>query len=306
VVGGFLTAPPAGATDSPERQGVVYVKGARFVDALLERWVAEYAREYPEAALRVGEATEVESLIVVAPLGKPNDSTLLAESTVIPFGRYAILPIAGENHVLLDEWRKTKLNEKRLKELYFEKDMLAGDGDPEGKARYEGATIYSGNGSGSVSHPFAGHFGYGTGRLRGKRIAGDDIHLNSAVRRDERGVSFNLLNYVFDIESRKLNEGIALLPLDLRKEDAEVLSRPDLDETIALLESREIRLIPVEELVFVLPETVNPATLHFLAWALSKGQDYIHSFGFLRLDGKTIAREQRQLSELGTRLLAEK
>ncbi|MDR0540674.1 MAG: hypothetical protein LBH19_00515, partial [Dysgonamonadaceae bacterium] len=164
--------------------------------------------------------------------------------------------------------------------------------------------VYSGNSSYSVSHSFAGHFGYEVSRLKGKKIAGDDIYLNNAVKKDLKGVSFNNLNYIFDLKSRRLNDGVALLPLDLKKEYAEVLDAQNLDETIALLENREIDLIPVEELAFVLPEKVNPTVIKFLEWALSEGQDYIHSFGFLRLDTKTIAQQQKKLSTLETNLMA--
>jgi ABC-type phosphate transport system substrate-binding protein len=166
--------------------------------------------------------------------------------------------------------------------------------------------VYSGNNPYSVSHSFAGHFGYETGSLKGKKIAGDDIYLNNAVKKDVKGISFNNLNYIFNIESRQLNEGISLLPLDIKKEYAEVLNAQNLDETITLLENKNIDLIPVEELAFVLPGKVNPATIQFLEWALSEGQDYIHSFGFLRLDAKTLAQQRKDISALETKLLVNK
>jgi len=103
-----------------------------------------------------------------------------------------------------------------------------------------------------------------------------------------------------------LNDDIALLPLDLKKEYAEVLNGQNLDATIALLENKNIDLIPVEELVFVLPKDVNPVVIQFLEWALSEGQDYIHSFGFLQLDEKALTQQRKQLSALETKLLANK
>ncbi|MDR1337373.1 MAG: hypothetical protein LBK22_11145, partial [Tannerella sp.] len=224
------------------------------------------------------------------------------QATTVPFGKYAVLPIAGKDNALPDELKKKKLNEKRIRELFFEKDVLADDYEPDKKERYD-VTVYSGNSSSSVSHSFAGHFGYEARSLKGKKIAGDDIYLNSAVKKDAKGISFNNLSYVFNLESRQLNDGIALLPLDVKKEYAEVLNVQDLDETIALLEQKQIDLIPVEELTFVLPGNVSPAALQFLGWALSEGQDYIHPFGFLQLDAKAIARQQKKISELETALL---
>ena len=288
------------AIDNPAQQEVVYIKGIRFADALLEKWIAEYSKTHSGVSLSIADNDAHEYSIKVVPSGIREDNTLVT----IAFGKYAILPIAGQDNVLPDELKKKKLNEKRIKELFFEKDVFADDYEPDKKEKYD-VTVYSGNGSYSVSHSFAGHFGYDVSSLKGKKIAGDDIYLNNAVKKDAKGISFNKLNYVFDIESRRLNDGITLLPLDIKKEYADVLNVQNLDETIALLESKNIGLIPIEELTFVLPGQANPATLRFLEWALSEeGQAYINIFGFLRLDTKEIARQQKKLSELETVLLA--
>jgi ABC-type phosphate transport system substrate-binding protein len=293
------------ATIDPVSQEVFYIKGVKFVDALLEKWISEYSKTHPDISLFLADKDIREHSIEVVPLGNQKNDDLQTQATTITFGKYAVLPIAGKNNVLLDELKKKKLNEKRLKELFFEKDMFAEDSDPDKKEKYD-AVVYSGNNSYSVSHFFAGHFGYETSSLKGKKIAGDDIYLNNAIKKDAQGVSFNYLGYVFNIESRQINDGIALLPLDVKKEYAEVLNAQNLDETITLLENKDIGLIPVEELVFVLPEEINLATLQFLEWALSEGQDYIHSFGFLQLDTKTLAQQRKQVSELGTKFLANK
>ncbi|MDR3250828.1 MAG: hypothetical protein LBT42_04085 [Tannerella sp.] len=301
----YAQIPGAYVDPAPQPQEVVSIKGVRFVDALLNKWIAEYAREHPDVLLSVAGKDAREHSIEIVQSGNRQDDSLQTQTTVILFGKYAILPIAGKDNTLPDELMKKKLNEKRLKELFFEKDFLAGDGEPDKKKQYD-VTVYSGNDPYSVSHSFAGHFGYETGSLKGKKIAGDDIYLNLAVKKDVKGISFNRLNYVFNIESRQLSDGISLLPLDVKKEYAEVLNAQNLDETITLLENKDIDLIPVEELAFILPEKVNSATLRFLEWALSEGQDYIHPFGFLRLDAKTLARQQKQISALETKFLADK
>jgi ABC-type phosphate transport system substrate-binding protein len=304
--GSFASAQIPGASIEPARQQDVFsIKGVKFTDALLEKWISEYSKTNPDAVPSIAGGESHEYSIEIVPLRKQKDDALLMDKHVIPFGKYAVLPIAGKDNALPDELKKKKLNEKRLKELFFEKDFLADDYDANEKEKYD-VVVYSGNNSCSVSHVFAGHFGYETGSLKGKKIAGDDIYLNNAVRKDAKGISFNNLNYVFNIESRQLNDGIVLLPLDLKKEYEEILSVQNLDKTIALLENKTIDLIPVEELAFVLPEKVEPATLRFVEWALSEGQEYIRSSGFLRLDAKTLAQQQKQVSALETKLLVNK
>jgi ABC-type phosphate transport system substrate-binding protein len=287
-------------------QEAVYIKGEKFTEPLLEKWVSEYTKKYPDALSVAGKEVGAYS-VEVSPFGKQQeDDVVETGKTIIHFGRYAVLPIAGKGNVLLSELGKKKLNGKRLKALFFEKDYLSGEEEENEKGKLAEATVYSNHNFHSVTHSFAAHFGYEASNLKGKRIAGDDIYLNSAVTRDATGFSFNNLNYIYNIETRQLQEGLVLIPLDVKKEEAEVLNSQNLDGTIALLESKAIDLIPVEDLVFVLPEKTDAATLRFVKWALSEGQEYIHTFGFLRLDSKTLAQEQKQLSALETHFLANK
>jgi hypothetical protein len=285
-------------------QETVRIKGVRFAESLLERWVAEYAKVHPEASLTVAEKSGEEYTLEVVPFGK--DESEVAGKRAILFGRYAVLPIAGKDNVLLGEVQKKKLNGKRLKSLFFERDYLSEEEEAPEKGKLAAATVYSSNGSRSVSHVFAAHFGYEVSSLKGKKIAGDDIYLNSAVTRDATGFSFNSLSYVFDIETRQLREGLALLPLDVKKDEAEVLFGQDLDGVITLLEERHIDLIPVDGLAFVLPEHTDAATLRFVKWALTDGQEYIHPYGFLRPETKQLAQAQKELSALETDFLANK
>jgi ABC-type phosphate transport system substrate-binding protein len=209
-------------------------------------------------------------------------------------GRYAILPIAGKNNVLLNDLNKKKLNSKRLKELFFEKDVVDDDYDEPAKDKYH-ATVYSGYTSSSVTQPFAVHFGYEPSNVKGKKISGDDIYLINAVQKDTTGVSFNNLNYIFDLNSRQLKKEIVILPLDVKKEYSEVLATSNLDKLIDLLENKGIELIPVEEIGFISQNQVNPEVKKFLQWVLSEGQAYNHQFGFLNLDTKTLNYQKEQV-----------
>jgi ABC-type phosphate transport system substrate-binding protein len=305
AVSSSANAQTTSATVHSDRQETISIKGVRFVDALLQKWISEYSKVHPEVALSITGKDAEEHSIEVVSFGKRNGDTEDLSTTAVTFGKYAVLPVTGKNSVLPDELKKKKLNEKRIKELFFERDILADDDEPDTKKKYD-LTVYSGSSPHSVSHSFAGHFGYNASSLKGKKIAGDDIYLNSAVGKDVKGISFNALNYIFNIETRQLSDDIALLPLDVKKEYAEVLNLQNLDETIQLLENKEIDLIPVAELTFVLKGNISAATLRFLEWTLSEGQDYIHSFGFLQLDTKTLAQQRRQISVLETKSLAHK
>jgi ABC-type phosphate transport system substrate-binding protein len=279
ILGIFITA--ALVQGSVNAQNIS-IKSAKFVTPLIEKWAEEYAKTNADAKIRVANGKEESADLNIAIFGKADGG--------VSVGRYAILPVAGKNNALLADLQKKKLNGKRLKELYFEPDFLDDDYEPTKESKYA-ATVYSGSHQHSVATAFAVHFGFEPNSLKGKKIAGDDIYLNKAVEKDASGVTFNNLNYIFDLQSRRLKDEIAILPLDLKKDYSETLSEQNLDKTIELLETKKIDLIPVEELTVEIADASNSEIQKFLQWVRTEGQAFNHEFGFLRAESRNLAQK---------------
>jgi ABC-type phosphate transport system substrate-binding protein len=266
---------------------VVYIKSVRFVTPLLEKWIAEYAKVNPALHIKIaGKEVQPEEIAIHLHVSGAQAGDLSSYSRSFAIGRYAILPIAGKNNALLSDLKKKKLNTKRLKELFFEKNILDEDYATEKKDKYR-ATVYSVNNPASVSGAFAGYFDRTPSEFKGRKVNGDDIYLIHALQKDATGVSFNNLNYVYDTESRRLKDNIAILPLDLKKEESKVIEEANLDKLIDLLEKKEINTIPVEKVFFELQNPGNLEIQSFFQWILSEGQAFNHQFGLLKLDEKT-------------------
>jgi ABC-type phosphate transport system substrate-binding protein len=289
----LLAFASAKASDGDKKQDVILIKSAKFALPLVEQWISGYAKTNPDTRIVMADKDATGEIDIQLSISDIQRDSLFSNQLYSLVGRYAILPIAGKNNVLLDDLNKKKLNSKRLKELFFEKDILDDDYEPA-KDKYN-ATVYSGYNISSITQTFADHFGYESSKIKGKKISGDDIYLVNAVQKDETGVSFNNLNYIYDLKSRQLKNELAILPLDLKKEFSEILAESDLDKLIGLLEDKQIELIPVEEISFVFQNEVDPEVKKFLQWVLSEGQTYNHQFGFLNLDEKTLNQQKEQV-----------
>lgn len=157
-------------------------------------------------------------------------------------------------------------------------------------------TVFSGNNSASACQAFAKHFGFTKGDIRGKRIAGDDKFLLYAIQKEKQSVTFNNIAYLFDLNSRQLKQDISLLPLDVKKNQAEILESGNIDEIIKLIESDKIESIPVESIAFS-QKVFNNDVDRFLSWIVTDGQQYNNKAGFLKLDQKDAKQQLALLAQ---------
>lgn len=269
---------------------VIYVKAEKFTLPLVEKWVAEFSQANPNTSIKLTNSDQEADIKLV--LKSDEDQS---NNNVVFVGRYALLPVANNKNQALDQLTKTKLNKKVIKDLFFENDFPDTENKKIAKLKAS-TTVYSGNKATSGSVFFANYFGQTASDLRDKRISGDDLFLLNAIEKDETGITINNLAYLYDLKTRKLKDNLVILPLDLKKEYSEVLASADLDQTIDLLESQKIDLIPVNQFGFETKDS-KPAVSEFLGWVLKNGQQYNQDFGFLSLDQSTLVAQEKNVSK---------
>lgn len=280
------------ASTSVEAQKTITVKANRAVKSLVESWANAYKEIHPDIDVQVvGNNAKGEDLTLINSVSDDDNATYV--------GRYAILPITTTNNPLFAELTHRNWNKSDLRKLYFTEadDIYDEDSDvTEGKAGKlrEQLTVYSGTSSYSNASVFASHFGFSTSEIRGNKVAGDDLFILNAINKNQTSISFNNIAYLYDINTRSLKEGIAILPLKVKKDIETALQNGNLDETLSLLENNKYDLIPVEEFGFVV-NNQNPAVSSFLEWIILEGKEYNHQNGFLQL---TANEAQQQLSAL--------
>lgn len=275
----------------------IYIKSSRFVSPLIEKWINEYTKVNPQAQLRLADnSVKAENISLKVVVSDNSKNGLQIGEQILVFGRYAILPVIGKDNPLLAEFSKKKLNDKRFKELFFEKDILSEDTNSS-KQDYD-VTVYSGNNNESVAHSFASYFGYTSSSLKGKKISGDDAFLINAIQKDKTGVTFNALGNIFDINTRGLKDNITILPLDVKKEYRNYFTESvNIDNVIELLESEPVDLIPVDNIGFAYSPG-NKAVKEFLVWVLTEGKTFNHSYGILNPDEKVLTYQIKELEKV--------
>lgn len=267
----------------------ITISGTRFTYPLIEKWIQEYASLHPGLQITIALKTadpRLSDLKVIA--HAPVENELEKDQKLFLVTRYALVPVTGRSNPLVGNSKKN-LNKKDLDKLFFEESILE---ESTGKSKpYGNLNIYSREGQACASIAFASYFGHKPAELKGKKISGDDIFLLTAIQKDSLGVTFNNLGYIFDLKSRRLKDGVSILPVDLKKENAGSLSS-NIDQAIQVLENNTFETIPVEKVGFVFNSNeANQNVRDFLKWVATDGQKYNHDYGFLNLDKETLSNQ---------------
>ncbi|MDR1115114.1 MAG: substrate-binding domain-containing protein [Tannerella sp.] len=282
----------------------IHVEGTKFVYPIVEKWLTEYKKENPKSSisLEANSSSQNENVSDLSIIVNSSSDDNAKDEKVVYVGRYALLPVSNAQNPLLEKAAKG-LKKRDLINLVFEKDALDEDFDPDEKSKYT-ATIYSRNNESSTTLALAEYFDQTPERIKGKKIFGDEIYLLTAIQKDEKGVTFNTLNYVFDLQSRQLKSGISLVPLQLKAKQKEAFESYNIDKLISLLEESKIETIPVENFGLQIPNEYfnNEEVVNFVNWILEHGQKYNHEYGFLNLDNKTLIFQKEQLDNNKTYL----
>lgn len=268
----------------------IVVSGTKFTYPLVEKWISEYVALHPDVNLKIAPKTGTEPVDIKVIAHNPSDKELEGDRKLFWVSRYAILPVTNKSNPLVKNAEKKTLSKKDLSKLFFEEDIFADNKTKQNKGDIS-LNVYTREGQACSTIAFAGYFGHKPTELKGKKISGDDIYLLSAIQKDSLGITFNNLAYLYDIKTRKLKPGISVLPIELKKETANILNS-DIDKTIQLLENNTFETIPVEKVGFVI--NTNDATDQlkgFLQWVVTDGQKYNHEYGFLSLDNETLSNQ---------------
>ena len=260
---------------------IVNIKAPGFARPLVERWIAEYQKINSDLSFQLGQKKDNTITFVLEERGEKKEETVF-------FGRYAIVPFTGKDSEAAALIAKKKLNDKRIKNLLFEKDDLS----EEKSDKLEGKLhIYTGAQSFSVALPYAAAYGLTAADYRGKRIQGDDRFLNKAVGEDAWGLGISALGNLYDLQSRHLKEQLQVASLDDSKK---IDLTASLDEVLEALETHTVEGIDVEKIGFAFD--VNNLQLNrFVNWVLTEGQQYLHEYGLLTLSQKELITQQRSL-----------
>jgi ABC-type phosphate transport system substrate-binding protein len=280
-----------------KEQGVVKITGVRFAYPLIQKWIDNFNKEYPDVQIIIEPrgSTDPSSYDVLVEAYEPPVEIKTTREYVY-IARYAVLPVANSKSDFAKTYGEKGFNKDLLVQVFFH-DIYA---DKENQKEIkEPFTVYTRLQKAGAPITFTSYFGYQQKDVKGKAIAGSDEHLLKALWRDSTAVSYLPLPLIYDRDTKKMVAGIQVIPVDLNgnnkvNEDEKFYN--DITTVIQRFEStksNELNNLPIGYLHLSVDETAaSPAALSFLTWIIRNGEKDLHDFGYLKPESQKLKNDE--------------
>ncbi|MCO4292544.1 hypothetical protein NF867_06705 [Solitalea sp. MAHUQ-68] len=297
------------AAQAQNNTNEIVITGTRFTYPLFEKWISLYKKEHPDLHIRIAskgtKSADSANLFINAHRLTDNE---LPGLTTEAIARYALLPVANSQNKLLSIYGSRGIKSKELKKLFFEKyDPAEPDAEQKPNKQLKGyqPVFYTRAQKACAPITFAAYYGFEQENLVGNQLGGDDKHLIQAVLSDSAGVTYNVLSFIYDLNTRKVKEGLGIIPLDLNnngKLDENEQIYGTIDQLITYLESTTNPGLPFEQVTLSYKKGQNntKSIEEFISWIRSKGQLNNHEFGYALLSEKDLQTKLNPVSPAKT------
>jgi len=266
-------------------KGKITLSGAFALYPLAVKWAEEFQKLHPRVTVNVsaGGAGKgmTDALSKMVDLGMYSKSVSPEEQAKgawwIAVAKDAVLPTINAGNPVLAELKKTGLTKQKFYDIFI-----------TGNIKTWGQAV--GNNSKVGLQPFTRSDACGAADmwakflnnkkqedLQGLGVNGDP-GVADAVKRNVEGVGYNNLGFVYEMQTRKIYQGLDIIPIDQNgngKIDPEENFYSSLDEVMKAINDGRYPSPPARDLFLVsCGKPSNMLVRAFLVWILSDGQKF--------------------------------
>ena len=295
-----------GKTDSNgSLKGRISISGAFALYPMAQKWAEEFMKLHPGVTVDISAGGAGKGMMDVlsgmVDLGMVSREVKQEELTkgawFVAVTKDAVLPVMNAANPFFKE-----INEKGLTNEQFRKIFLTEKPISWGEILANGSnnkiSRYTRSDFCGASEMWAKYLGKKQEDLQGTGVYGDP-GMAEAVRNDKLGIGYNNVIYVYDLKTRKLNPGMAVVPVDINangKLEKEEQFYYNLDTLMNAVKAGIYPSPPARELYLVSKgKPTNSLVIEFLKFVLGEGQKYVKDGGYVNLSEKRIGEELKKL-----------
>jgi phosphate transport system substrate-binding protein len=293
--------------DANELKGTISISGAFALYPLTIKWAEEFQKLHPGVRIDIsaGGAGKgmTDALSGMVDLAMFSRGILQSEIDQgcwwVAVTKDAVLPTVNDKNPWLNEVLERGITRSTFQKIYLEQDQ-SGWSDIIGKPGLHRLNVYTRSDACGAAQMWGEYLGKDQESLKGIGVFGDP-GMADAVKKDIYGLGYNNVIYVYDLKTRISYPGLRVIPIDLNGNgviDKEENFYSTLDEVMEAIRTALYPAPPARELYFVSKgKPQKRATLEFLKWILSEGQNYVHEAGYVNLPKATIKNELVKINQ---------
>jgi len=286
-------------------KGTITISGAWALYPMAVKWSEEFKKIHPNVRIDIsaGGAGKgmADALAGVVDVGMVSREVTAGEikkgAWWVSVTKDAVVPVVSENNPHLKTLLARGVNRDTFVNIWIT-EKVATWGQVAGTDDSTAINVYTRSDSCGAAETWAKYLGKTQEDLAGVGVFGDP-GLANAVRKDNLGIGYNNVNFVYDPKTKKAIEGVKILPVDLNGNgkidtDEEFYSkREDLLKAIGV---GKYPSPPARNLHFVCKaRPTKKEVAMFLKWVLTDGQKFAPDAGYICLADKKLKAELKKL-----------
>lgn len=307
----LLTACDQRNTNDPARKndplsGKITISGAFALYPLTVRWAEEFQKLHPKVTINIsaggagkGMADALTKMVDLGMYSKELSPEERAKGAwFIAVAKDAVLPTVNTGNPVLQQ-----LKIKGMTREMFYKVFITGEiktwGDIAGTGSKDKVQAFTRSDACGAAEMWAKYIGKKKQEdLLGLGVNGDP-GVADAVRKTVTGIGYNNLNFIFDMQTRHVYDGLEIVPVDINGNgqiDPEENFYSTLDDVMKAIKEGHYPSPPARDLYLVSGgKPTDKNCIAFLRWILTDGQKFLTEAGYVALPEDKIKAGQDKL-----------
>jgi len=280
-------------SNETELSGDISISGAFALYPMVVKWAEEFQKINPKVRINVsaggagkGMTDVLQNMVELAMVSREiKEEEIKQGAWFVAVTKDAVLPTINAANPVLTEINKKGTTKDMISMLYLDKKKQTW-GKLFGTKCVASVNVYTRSDACGAAEMWAKFIGKKQEDLLGTGVFGDP-GIADAVKNDVNAIGFNNVIYAYDLKTRKLYPGLAILPLDLDGNgsiDNNENFYQCLDSVMAAICSGKYPSPPARDLYLVSKgKPTNPIVNAFIEWILTDGQKFIDEGGYVKL-----------------------
>ncbi|RPJ04830.1 MAG: extracellular solute-binding protein [Spirochaetaceae bacterium] len=299
VLAAVIAVISCGQADQSSVSGTLNISGAWALYPLAMKWKSEYMKTHTEVKIEISAGgagkgmTDVMAgkvdLAMVSRDVFPEESAQGAVGLAV--ARDAVLPTISAFNPFFTEISKTGATRQELEEVWRGKKPVSWE-QLIGKSGNSEIQVYTRSDACGAGQVWAQYLHGNQEDLGGIGIYGDP-GIADKVKTDKAGIGYNNIGYIYNPETKRPYDGLAVFPIDLNEngvidKDEDVYGSQE--DLLAAIQSGKLPSPPVRKLYFVYnTRSRTELATDFLKWVITVGTKYVEATGYVVLSEKELA-----------------